>query len=110
LSINTKPLTPGAGSIVLDWLATQSAIHRYGFGVLFIENPRILKILSRGLMSAETPLQACIHCSSGYDSQVLGPLNQFPNFPFYPFSDFYIVQGRPNPERVPLELTEIIEE
>ncbi len=103
--IETKGLPQGAGTLAMEWLATQAAIHGRDFGVLAIENPHILRILSRNaLLDPESRVHLAFRNYAGIEARPLGPLRDFPRFPVNPFADFLLVRGRPNPELVPLEL------
>ncbi|MFO1462925.1 MAG: hypothetical protein U1F66_04050 [bacterium] len=106
--IETKSLPQGAGTLAMEWLATQAAIHRRDFGVLAIENPHILRILSRNaLLDPESLVQLAFRNYSGIEARPLGALRDFPQLPVNPFADFLLVRGRPNPELVPLELRKL---
>jgi carbonic anhydrase len=45
--LNTERLPPGAGTIVLDWFATQAALQNRGLSLREIGNPQIFRILNR---------------------------------------------------------------
>jgi len=104
-SIVTKQLPPGAGTLALDWAATQAAVNRRAFGVLYIENARILRILARsGLMRSESQILEAYRHSHGFYTQPLGPLGAFPHLNFNPLADFLIIRGVPNSALLPREL------
>lgn len=101
-SIYTSNLPKGAGGIALDWMATQAAIHGRNFGVLFIENARIIHMLARGrIMAPGTVVHECFRCSYGFDAQSLGRIEEYPNLRLNSFSDFFLVRGKPNPALIP---------
>ncbi|HKX11813.1 MAG TPA: hypothetical protein VJP40_01580 [bacterium] len=105
LSLKTDGMRPGAGGIFMHWLATQAAIHQRNFGVLYIENPKILQILeSLQLMEEGTPLQECYRVGSGIDARTIGYIANHRKLVTNPYADFFLVRGRPSPNLVPPEL------
>ncbi len=104
-SLSTKSLTPGAGTIALDWASTQAAVKRLSLGFLYIENSRVLRILARSaLLGSETRVLEAYRHSQGFYTQDVGSLEDFPNLRLNPFADFYVVQGPPNQALLPAEL------
>ncbi len=104
-AIQTQSFQKGAGTIVMDWLATQAALHGMNFGVNTIVNSQILRILSRSqlLKPGAAVLEACTYCSTGFDVQERGPFEDFGVLARNPFRDFSKVRGAPNPTLLPAE-------
>jgi hypothetical protein len=63
-----RTMSPGAGTIFLDWLATQAALQGKDFNIIRVEEPRIFHILSRNqLVEPEnTIIEACLWTKEGY--------------------------------------------
>ncbi len=100
----------GAGTVVLDWIYTQAAIHGMEIHHLNVKNPQIVRILSRrGLMVPESA-----RVQAGYWDFVYGTFEPEGTLPYreeallqhfaprlFAMSPLLQIQGRPNPEMVP---------
>ena len=100
----------GAGTVVLDWIYTQAAIHGMEIHHLNVKNPQIVRILSRrGLMVPESA-----RVQAGYWDFVYGTFEPEGTLPYreeallqhfaprlFAMSPILQIQGRPDPELIP---------
>jgi hypothetical protein len=98
---STHPMAPGAGSIVMDWLAAQAALQQKGLRILQIENPQHLNIFMRqGLLdTANTVVEACRWTDKAWGRYTVTetfPLNA-DALQSSPPPDFFNIRGRPHP-------------
>lgn len=103
----------GAGTVVLDWIYTQAAIHGMEIHHLNVKNPQIVRILSRrGWMVPESA-----RVQAGYWDFVYGTFEPEASLPYreeallqhfaprlFAMSPLLQIQGRPNPELIPPRL------
>lgn len=103
-------LPVGAGTIVLDWLYTQAALHGMEIQHLNVKNPQIVRILSRrGFMVPESA-----RVEAGYWDYVYSTFEPEGSLPYreeallqhfaprlFSLSPILQIQGRPNPELIP---------
>jgi hypothetical protein len=104
--VNRGPaMDTGAGTIFMEWLATEASLHGVGFNVLQIENPHVFRILRRSALMdpATTIVEACTHrnpLAREYKVNAVFPFADFdPSQGSRPH--FWNVRGRPNPNLVP---------
>ncbi|MCC6273262.1 MAG: hypothetical protein IT572_07315 [Deltaproteobacteria bacterium] len=100
----------GAGTVILDWIYTQAAIHGMEIHHLNVKNSQIVRILSRrGLMVPESA-----RVQAGYWDFVYGTFEPEGSLPYreeallqhfaprlFAMSPLLQIQGRPNPELIP---------
>lgn len=103
----------GAGTVILDWIYTQAAIHGMEIHHLNVKNSQIVRILSRrGLMVPESA-----RVQAGYWDFVYGTFEPEGTLPYreeallqhfaprlFAMSPLLQIQGRPNPELIPPRL------
>ena len=104
-SQKVRKMLPGAGTIFLDWLATQAALQGKEFNIIRVENTHIVKILSRsGLVDPEeSMIEACLWDKGGYrverasrwEDQVL--VNDYDGGRY----NFLNIRARPNRALIP---------
>lgn len=99
-------LPPGAGTILMDWVATQAALRRETFNLIRINEPRIFDlVVRRGLLRIEeSKLQACyfeeVH---GHSVEGEGAFSDLAFREANRGAHFLNIVGRPNPELLPDE-------
>jgi hypothetical protein len=99
-----RNMPPGAGTIVLTWLCALAAQAGTSFEVFHVQNPQILRILMRDILSPEqTTLEYChnVEDEKGEGFEILqvehGLKGEF-QFNRHPHSTFTNIKGVPHPK------------
>ncbi len=102
-NIQTIRMKEGAGTIVLDWLATQAARHGLAFNVRSIHNPQIFRILQKNELLDPKGLRVFGKYHASFPQEYEGAIDD-PFFAVDHQSASFHVMGRPNPKLLPFYL------